>query len=118
MNLKEVLEEIRQIMKGEKPMSKTKQQKSYVTYVYGQIYRGYIESDKGTKFKITNIRVREWKRILNWLKKKEYIIDYKLGNELETACELEIEGFNGENLIYKNYLKGIDKNIAKEKQAA
>ena len=116
MNLKEILEEIQQIMKGAKQMDKTEHKKNYVTYVYGQIYRGYIESNKGTKFTITNIHVREWKRILNWLKKKEYIINYKLGNELETACELEIEGFDGENLIYKNYLKGIDKNMAKEKE--
>lgn len=91
---------------------------SIVTYVYGQIYRGFLESEKATKFKITNINVRRWNRILGWLKKEQYIVDFKLGDTIETACELEIEGFDGENLIYENYLKAIERNMEKEKNAA
>ena len=91
---------------------------SLVTYVYGQIYRGYLESEKATKFKITNINVRRWGKILGWLKKNEYIIDFKLGDTIETACELEVEGFDDENLIYVNYLKAIERNMAKEKEQA
>lgn len=91
---------------------------SLVTYVYGQLYRGYLESEKATKFKITNINVRRWNKILGWLKKEEYIVDFKLGDTIETACELEVEGFDGENLIYVNYLKAIERNMAKEKEQA
>lgn len=90
---------------------------SLVTYVYGQIYRGYLESDKATKFKITNINVRRWGKILGWLKKNEYIVDFKLGDTIETACELQVEGFDGDNLIYVNYLKAIERNMANEKTA-
>lgn len=90
---------------------------SLVTYVYGQIYRGYLESEKATKFKITNINVRRWGKILGWLKKNEYIVDFKLGDTIETACELQVEGFDGDNLIYVNYLKAIERNMANEKTA-
>ena len=90
---------------------------SLVTYVYGQIYRGYLESDKATKFKITNINVRRWGKILGWLKRNEYIVDFKLGDTIETACELQVEGFDGDNLIYVNYLKAIERNMANEKTA-
>jgi len=90
---------------------------SLVTYVYGQIYRGYLESEKATKFKITNINVRRWGKILGWLKKNEYIVDFKLGDTIQTACELEVEGFDGDNLIYVNYLKAIERNMANEKTA-
>ena len=91
---------------------------SLVTYVYGQIYRGFLESDKATKFKITNINVRRWGKILGWLKKNEYIIDFKLGDTIETACELEVEGFDSKNLIYVNYLKAIERNMQNEKKIA
>ena len=93
---------------------KNKRQGSLVTYVYGQIYRGFLESDKAKKFTIKNIHVREWKKILGWLKSNEYIVEFKLGDTFETACELEIEGFDAENLIYVNYLKAIERNMAKE----
>ena len=93
---------------------KNKRQGSLVTYVYGQIYRGFLESDKAKKFTIKNIHVREWKKILGWLKSNEYIVEFKLGDTFETACELEIEGFDSENLIYVNYLKAIERNMAKE----
>lgn len=91
---------------------------SLVTYVYGQIYRGYLESKKAKKFKITNINVRRWNKILGWLKKNEYIVDFKLGDTIETACELEVEGFDGKNLIYINYLKAIERNMANEQKIA
>lgn len=100
----------------EKTMTKeTKQnKKSFVTYAYGQIYRAYLDSGKQAKFTITNIHVREWKKILGWLKKNEYIVNFKLGDTIETACELQVEGFNEENLIYENYLKAIERNRLKE----
>jgi hypothetical protein len=91
---------------------------SLVTYVYGQIYRGYLESKKAKKFKITNINVRRWNKILGWLKKNEYIVDFKLGDTIETACDLEVQGFDGDNLIYVNYLKAIERNMANEKKQA
>lgn len=120
MGIKELIAKVLHKTKGVQTMTATeqKQDKSYVTYVYGQIYRGYIESKKKRKFKITNIHVREWRKILGWLKKNEYIVDFKLGDTIETACELEIKGFNSKNLLYKKYLEGIDKNMAKENGAA
>ena len=95
-----------------------KKKSSYVSYVYGQIFAGFLKSNKGTMFKITNIRVREWKRILGWLKKNEYIVDFKLGDTIETACELTVEGFNEEKTMYPNYLKAIEENVLKEQAEA
>lgn len=113
---KKAQETQQQVLELQEPQNK--RPGSLVTYVYGQIYRGYLESEKATKFKITNINVRRWGKILGWLKKNEYIIDFKLGDTIETACDLEVEGFDGENLIYVNYLKAIERNMAKEKEVA
>lgn len=83
-------------------------------YAYGQIYRGFLESGKSDKFVITNIHVREWKGILNYFKKKEYIVDFKLGETLETACDLGIEGLNENNIPYPKYAEGVKNNLEKE----
>jgi len=83
-------------------------------YAYGQIFRGYLESGKAHKFVITNIHVREWKGILSYFKKKEYIVDFKLGETLETACDLGIIGLNEENIPYPKYAEGVRKNMEKE----
>lgn len=85
-------------------------------YAYGQIYRGFLESGKAKKFVITNIHVREWKGILNYFKGKEYIVDFKLGDTLETACDLGIEGLNEENIPYPKYAEGVKRNLEKEQQ--
>ena len=61
-------------------------------YAYGQMYRGFLESGKADKFVITNLHVREWKGILSYFKKKEYIVDFKLGETVDTACDLMVEG--------------------------
>ena len=105
-----------QVLEVQEPQNK--RPGSLVTYVYGQIYRGYLESNKGTKFKITNINARRWGKILGWLKKEKYIVDFKLGDTIETACELEVEGFDGDNLIYVNYLKAIERNMLNEQKSA
>lgn len=83
-------------------------------YAYGQIYSGFIKSGKANKFVITNIHVREWKGILNYFKKNEYIVDFKLGDTLETACDLGIIGLNEENIPYPKYAEGVRKNVEKE----
>lgn len=120
IKLLNIIKALLQQKKGRSIMTTTQEQQkksSYVSYVYGQIFAGFLKSNKGTMFKVTNIRVREWKRILGWLKKNEYIVDFKLGDTIETACELTVEGFNTEKTMYPNYLKAIEENIAKEMQA-
>ena len=92
--------------------------RSFVTYAYGQIYRGFLESGKAQKFVVTNIHVREWKKILGWLKRNKYIVDFKLGDTIETACDLGIIGFNENKLMYEKYLNAIKANMEKEKQVA
>jgi len=113
---KKAQETQQQVLELQEPQNK--RPGSLVTYVYGQIYRGYLESNKGTKFKITNINARRWGKILGWLKKEKYIVDFKLGDTIETACELEVEGFDGDNLIYVNYLKAIERNMLNEQKSA
>ena len=83
-------------------------------YAYGQMYRGFLESGKADKFVITNLHVREWKGILSYFKKKEYIVDYRLGETVETACELMVEGLDEENIPYPKYAEGVRNNLAKE----
>lgn len=86
-------------------------------YAFGQIYRGYLESGKSNKFVITNIHVREWLGVLSYFKKKEYIVNFKLGDTLETACDLGIEGFDLNKVNEEQYLKygnGVLNNYIKE----
>ena len=83
-------------------------------YAYGQIYSGYLKSGKAEKFVITNLHVREWKGILNYFKRNEYIVDFVLGDTIETACELGIIGLNEENIPYPKYAEGVRKNVEKE----
>lgn len=83
-------------------------------YAYGQMCRGFLESGKADKFVITNLHVREWKGILSYFKKKEYIVDFKLGETVDTACDLMVEGLNEENIPYPKYAEGVRNNLAKE----
>lgn len=83
-------------------------------YAYGQMYRGFLESGKADKFVITNLHAREWKGILSYFKKKEYIVDFKLGETVETACDLMVEGLDEENIPYPKYAEGVRNNLAKE----
>lgn len=92
-----------------------KKRASKVAYVYGQIYRGHLESGENT-FTIQNIHVREWKNILFWLKKNQYIVNFKLGDTIETACQLSIEGFDSDNLIYEKYIEAVKRNMINETQ--
>lgn len=96
----------------------TKQRKfDKFKYAYGQIVRGYLESGKAEKFVITNVHVREWIGVLSYFKKKEYIVNFKLGDTLETACDLGIEGFNPEKVDEEQYIKygnGVLNNFLKE----
>ena len=110
---------IEDLKKGNKKMNETenkKQQeqtnkKSYVCYVYGQIYSGYLNSGKQTVFLIENVHVQEWRRILNWLKKNNHIADYALGDTIENAAKVVVKGFNENNKIYTKYLLGVEKNL-------
>jgi hypothetical protein len=78
------------------------------------MYRGFLESGKADKFVITNLHVREWKGILSYFKKKEYIVDFKLGETVDTACDLMVAGLNEENIPYPKYAEGVRNNLAKE----
>lgn len=97
----------------------TTQKKKYNPYkmALGAIYRGYLESDKAEKYVITNLRVREWKGILNNFKKRQYIVDFKLGDTIETACDLGIIGFNFDNIKDEDlvkYCNGVVDHMKKE----
>lgn len=103
--------------KGRSKMAATEQQRkrnNYFSYAYGQIYAGYLKSGKAETFKVTNVAVREWRGILGWLKKKQYIVDFKLGNTVETAAELEVTGFNDEDKMFEKYLEAIERNVLAE----
>lgn len=89
---------------------------SKVAYVYGQLFIGYIESDQADKFTIQNVNVRDWKKILFYLQRQGIINSFHYGKTVETAANLTITGFNGEDLMYENYLKGIVKNLEKEEE--
>lgn len=89
---------------------------SKVAYVYGQIFIGYIENDMADKYTIQNVHVREWKKILFFLQREGIIKSFHYGQKPETAANLTITGFDGENLMYENYLKGIIKNMQKEEE--
>lgn len=94
-----------------KTNAKENNKKSYVCYVYGQIYSGFLQSGKTKVFLIENVHVREWKNILEYLKRENHIADYAMGESVEDAGKLVVKGFNTKNLIYKKYLKGIEKNL-------
>lgn len=85
--------------------------KSYICFVYGQIYAAYVQSGKKQYFIIENLNVRSWRNILEWLKKQGCIRDYVLGDKIETACKLIIQGFNEDKKIYGKYIAGIDKKL-------
>ena len=86
--------------------------RSFVAYVYGQIYAEYLKQDKAEFLLIENENVREWKRIVMWLKTNNHIKDFAYSDNEENKDKLAISGFNEKKLIYKNYLKGIERNIA------
>lgn len=94
--------------------TKMQQQKkrSFVAYVYGQIYAEYLKSGKQQYILVVNENVREWKRIVAWLKNNNHIEDFAYSENQENADKLAISGFNENKLIYKDYLKGIERNIA------
>lgn len=116
-----VKEQVENSQNGGIKMTKAEKQNkrpSLVTYVYGQVYRGYLESGKANAFKITNINVRKWNKILGWMKKNQYIVDFEMGDTIETACDLYVAGFNEKDLLYVGYLKAIERNMKAEQEVA
>ena len=95
----------------------TKKKFDKFKYAYGQILRGYLDSGKAQQFVITNVHVREWIGVLSYFKKKEYIVDFKLGDTIQTACDLGIKGFNPEKVDDEQYIRygnGVINNFVKE----
>lgn len=91
----------------------SKQKKrSFVAYVYGQIYAEYLKSGKQKFLLIEKENVREWRRIVMWLKNNDHIEDFAYSDNEEAKNKLAICGFNENKLLYKDYLKGIERNIA------
>ena len=86
--------------------------RSYVAYVYGQIYAEYLKSNKAQFLLIENENVREWKRIVMWLKKEHCIEDFAYSDDKDEPNKLAIAGFNEKKMLYKEYCKGIERNIA------
>lgn len=97
---------------NQKEFQKKPQKRSYIAYVYGQIYAAYLKENKAEFVMVENKDVREWKRIVNWLKTNNHIVDFAYGDSEESANKLVIQGFNEENMLYKNYTDAIRKNIA------
>lgn len=111
-----LLGSVLQMMWNENEKNKAKNKKtskrSYVAYVYGQIYAEYLKSNRDEFVLIQNDNVREWKRIVNWLKENNHIEDYAYSNDPATANCLVIKNFNEKNMIYKQYTDAIRKNVA------
>ena len=125
--VKNVLEELLGTKEEKKEVKTMKQHKmtlrkdgtprfSEHAYIYGQLFRGYVESDMSDKFTIENVNVRKdsWKEYLFALVKNKYIRAFKVGKTIETAARLTIYGFDGERLLYEEYCKKIIKNMQKE----
>lgn len=85
-------------------------------YIYGQLFRGYVENDLADKFTIENLNVRKdsWKKYLFALVKNGYIRSFHLGKTVQDAAKLTIYGFNGEKILYEEYCKKIIENMKKE----
>lgn len=114
-----------QAMKGEQPMVKKHKMSlkkdgtprfSEKAYIYGQLFRGFVESDLADQYTIENLNVRKdsWKQYLFALVKNGYIRSFRIGRTIDTACQLTIYGFNGEKLLYEEYCKAIVKNMKEE----
>ena len=114
--VKNLLGTVLQNMWNENERNKAKNKKtskrSYIAYVYGQIYAEFLKSGREQYVLIQNDNVREWKRIVNWLKENNHIEDYAFGEKAETANVLVIKGFNEANMIYKKYTDAIRQNVA------
>ena len=116
VKVQNLLGKVLQNMWNENERNKAKFQKtskkSYIAYVYGQIYAEFLKSGREDYILIQNENVREWKRIVNWLADNGHIEDYAFGDNAETANILVIKGFNEKNMIYKKYTDAIRKNVA------
>lgn len=104
-------------IKNRKDRTMAEKKFNKVSYVYGNVYRAYLDSGKSDHFLLKNVRVREWGGILYWMKKNNYIQDFVYGDTLETAGECAISGFNEEDKIYTKYLNAIEKNFLNEQVA-
>lgn len=107
------------VRKENKAMEQKKEQKkSYVCYVYGQIYAEYLKSAKNEFVLVKNTKAQSWDRILNWFRENDCIEDYKLGDTPETAGEVIVKGFNENKILYKKYCQAIEENLEKELEVA
>jgi len=121
INMQRFLSELiaRNVRKENKAMEQKKEQKkSYVCYVYGQIYAGFLKGNKNEYVLVKNTKAQSWDRILNWFKENNCIEDFKLGNTPETAGEVVVKGFNENKMLYKKYCQAIEENLEKEMQIA
>ena len=98
--------------------NKKEQKKSYVCYVYGQIYAEFLKGNKNEYVLVKNTKAQSWDRILNWFKENDCIEDYKLGDTPETAGEVIVKGFNENKILYKKYCQAIEENLGKELEVA
>lgn len=105
-------------VRKEQIMEKKEQKKSYICYVYGQIYAEYLHSGKGQYIMVKNTQAQTWKRILQWFKEHNHIGDFQLGDTPETAGAVVVKGFNEDNMIYKKYCQAVKENFEKAIQEA
>lgn len=117
LNMKEFMNNlISMYVRKEQTMEKKEQKKSYICYVYGQIYAEYLKSNKEEYYMVKNTKAQSWKAMLNWFKEHDCIEDFKLGDTPETAGEVIVKGFNENKILYDKYCKAIEENLKKELQ--
>lgn len=91
----------------------TQKKFNLVKYVYGRVYAEYVASGKSQTFTLEDIKTRDWKGILFWLKKNGNIGDFKYGETLKDGFKVTISRFNDKELMYDYYLKAIERNVIK-----
>lgn len=103
--------------RNRKMNNKKQNKKSYVCYVYGQIYAEYLKQGRSEYVLIENEDVRSWKRIVNWLKENGNIVDFAYSDNSEDPDKLIIQGFNEKKMLYKKYTNAVRANVKKEQVA-
>ena len=85
-----------------------------VKYVYGQLYRGYLESGKSKEYTVTNLKAQTWTYVLKKLQSEKKIENFEIGNTYETAFDVKVKGFEEKDMWYKPYLNAIKKSVESE----